>query len=36
MITPGANTEAMNLHLTEIGTQVAPNAHALLLCDGAG
>jgi hypothetical protein len=36
MITPSANTEAMNLHLTEIGTQVAPNAHALLVCDGAG
>jgi transposase len=36
MITPGANTEAMNLHLTEISTQVTPNAHALLVCDGAG
>jgi hypothetical protein len=28
MITPAANAEMMNLHLTEIGTQVAP-AHAL-------
>jgi putative transposase len=36
MITPGANTEAMNLHLMEISTQVAANAHALLVCDGAG
>jgi hypothetical protein len=36
MITPGANTEAMNLHLTEISTQVAPNAQALVLGDGAG
>ena len=36
MITPGANIEAMNLHLAEISTQVAPNARALLVCDGAG
>jgi hypothetical protein len=34
MITPGANTEAMNLHLTEISTRVAPNAQALVLGDG--
>ena len=36
MITPSANTEMMNLHLAEIGTQVAPGAHAVLVCDGAG
>jgi transposase len=36
MITPHANVEAMNLHLIEIGTQVAPSAHAVLICDGAG
>ena len=36
MITPAANTEAMNLHLAEISTQVAPGAHAVLVCDGAG
>jgi transposase len=26
----------MNEHLKEISTQVAPAAHAVLLCDGAG
>ena len=36
MITPCANSWAMNLHLQEISTQVAPGAHALLVCDGAG
>jgi hypothetical protein len=36
MITPHANTEAMNLHLKEISTQIASDAHALLVCDGAG
>ena len=36
MITPCANAWAMNLHLKEISTQVAPGAHALLACDGAG
>jgi hypothetical protein len=36
MITPAANAEMMNLHLTEISTQVAPGARALLICDGAG
>jgi hypothetical protein len=36
MITPCANTWAMNLHLKEISTQVTPGAHALLVCDGAG
>src|SRR5947209_7485652 len=30
------NTEAMQLHLDEIATKVAPNAHAILLLDQAG
>jgi hypothetical protein len=33
---PAANTEAVNEHLTEIGTQVASSAYAALICDGAG
>ena len=33
---PFVNTEAMNLHLAEISTQVAPGAHAVLTLDGAG
>ncbi len=36
IIMPAANTEAMNEHLKEISTQVAPGAHAALICDGAG
>ena len=36
MITPAANTEAMNLHLAEISTQIAAGAHAVVVCDGAG
>jgi hypothetical protein len=36
VILPGANTEGMNEHLAEIATQVSPNAHAVLICDGAG
>jgi hypothetical protein len=36
IIMPAVNTEAMNEHLAEISTQVAPRAHALLVCDGAG
>jgi hypothetical protein len=36
IIMPAANTEAMNEHLKEISTQVAPGAHAILVCDGAG
>jgi putative transposase len=26
----------MSAHLAEIATQLAPGAHAILLCDGAG
>jgi hypothetical protein len=33
---PRCNTEAMNLHLAEIATQIAPGAHAVLLVDQAG
>ena len=33
---PAANSEAMSEHLKEIGTQVAPGALAVLVCDGAG
>ncbi len=36
IIAPAANTEMMNLHLAEIGTQVAHGAICVLLCDGAG
>jgi transposase len=36
VIMPAANSEAMTIHLAEIGTQVAPDAHAVVLCDGAG
>ena len=36
MIMPYANTEAMNVHLQEISAEVAPGAHAVLVCDGAG
>ena len=36
IIMPTVNTEAMNEHLKEISTQVAPAAHAVLVCDGAG
>ena len=36
VITPAANTEGVNLHLTEISTQVTPGSIAALVCDGAG
>jgi len=36
LVMPYANTEAMNLHLKEIGRTVAPAAHAVLVLDGAG
>jgi hypothetical protein len=36
IIMPAANTEAMNEHLKEISAQVAPSAHAVVVCDGAG
>ena len=33
---PRCDTEAMQAHLVEIGTMVAPNAHAVLILDKAG
>ena len=36
IIMPAANAEAMTEHLSEISTRVAPGAHAVLICDGAG
>jgi len=33
---PYADSEAMNLHLQEIGRAVTPGAHAILALDGAG
>jgi hypothetical protein len=35
-VLPSANATAMNRHLAEISTQVAPDAHAVVLLDGAG
>ncbi len=36
IIMPHVNTAAMSEHLKEVSTQVAPGAHAVLVCDGAG
>lgn len=36
LVMPHVNTEAMNHHLQEIAKQVAPGAHAVVVCDGAG
>jgi hypothetical protein len=36
LILPACNTEAMNLHLTEIAKTVSPGSHAVLLVDQAG
>src|SRR4029077_20595454 len=36
IIMPAANAEAMNEHLSEISTQVASGAHAVVVCDKAG
>jgi transposase len=33
---PGVGSQAMTLHLAEIGQQVSAEAHAVLVCDGAG
>ena len=35
-VVPRCDTEAMNLHLAEIATPIAPGAHAALLDDQAG
>jgi hypothetical protein len=34
IIMTAVHTEAMILHLKQISIQVAPSAHALLICDG--
>src|SRR6266567_4261324 len=36
LVLPACNTEAMQLHLDEIGTKVAPGAHAIVILDQAG
>lgn len=36
LVLPVASGAAMNLHLAEIGRQVAPGAHAVVTLDGAG
>jgi hypothetical protein len=36
IVMPKANSEAMTKHLVEIGKRVSANAHAVLVCDGAG
>jgi hypothetical protein len=36
LVLPHANAEMLSLHLAEIGRQVAPGAHAVLVLDGAG
>ena len=36
LVLPTANIDAMNLHLAEISTAVAPGAPAVLVLDGAG
>ena len=33
---PWVSSEAMSLHLAEIGKAVSPGAHGLVICDGAG
>ena len=36
IIMPAVNIEAMGVHMKEFSAQVAPSAHAVLVCDGAG
>ncbi len=36
IVMPWVSSEAMSVHLAEIGKQVSPGAHAVLVCDGAG
>ena len=36
LVLPHVNTEAMGLHLAEIGRQVAPGGHGVVVLDGAG
>ena len=36
LVMPRCNSEAMDMHLAEISSQVAPGAHAVLMLDQAG
>ena len=36
LVLPHVNLDAMSLHLAEIGREVSPGAHAVLVLDGAG
>jgi hypothetical protein len=36
LVLPACNSQAMQLHLDEIATKVAPDAHAILILDQAG
>jgi hypothetical protein len=36
LVLPSVNAQAMNLHLAEISSQVAPGHHAVIVLDGAG
>lgn len=36
LVMPWVGSEAMGLHLAEVGKAVRPDAHAVLICDGAG
>jgi hypothetical protein len=36
IVSPWVNSEAMSVHLAEIGKQVCTGSHAVLVCDGAG
>ena len=36
IVAPFVSSEVMGLHLAELSTQVAPRAHAVVVCDGAG
>jgi DDE superfamily endonuclease len=36
VVMPWVSSEITGLHLAEISKQVAPGAHAVLVCDGAG
>ena len=36
LVMPWVSAEAMSLHLAEIGKAVTPDAHGLVICDGAG
>ena len=36
LVLPEANTQAMNLHLAEVGRAIAPGAFGVIILDGAG